>query len=609
MSKSPNYLKGDVPQSEQSEYVKYVALLRRSLGDLFTQLTATLQEQIVDFLKVEVDNAVAKGLQTLTITLPADVLKRLSEQPELPAFPTQFNLAKDDLEKLKPQQIVLPEHFVIDDASIAKITKEIAKIAPKETTKKVIDDLLLYFKKNPDAWFNVRLTNGEKFYSALAEAFVSASSGHVTSFMGPDGKPALAKLDAEGRIVLAGSATGGLTDAELRASPVPVTGSFTANLDTGTLAHDATVSGVNTTVSGIAVVLEYLRTLRFDVSLSTLSTKLQAIADNTDQLEGYVDQLEGYVDQIEGYIDGLEALSQNTLNTLTSISGRDFATETTLATRASQLTVSGIQQVLEGLRTVKFDVALSTRASEATLATIATQATASGIQQVLEGIRTNDLDVALSTRASETTASGIARVAEAIRQRFDVNLSTIATQATVSGIQQVLESIRTTKFDVNLSTRAAETTASGIAQVIEFLRTNRFTVNQNTLATQTTVSALQTVLQDLRTNGNNGLGVADFDVAIDFANSQTAATIYTPPTGRKWVITDLDISLAAAGTIRIFDNTDTIANRVTQLIGAANGGKVHAYKKNRKSAAADNVLKYTTLSGATGSLEVSGYLV
>lgn len=197
-----------------------------------------------------------------------------------------------------------------------------------------------------------------------------------------------------------------------------------------------------------------------------------------------------------------------------------------------------------------------------------------------------------------------------------MQLSTVATQVTVSAMQQVLESIRTTKFDVALSTRASETTvgnintaASGIQQILEFLRTNRFTVNQNTLATQTTVSSLQQVVQDFRTLGLTNFGVADFDVAIDFANGQTAATIYTPPTGRKWVITDLDISLAAAGTIRIFDNTDTIANRVTQLIGAANGGKVRAYRKARKSAAADNVLKYTTLSGATGSLEISGYLI
>lgn len=247
---------------------------------------------------------------------------------------------------------------------------------------------------------------------------------------------------------------------------------------------------------------------------------------------------------------------------------------------------------------------------------MATFVNVSGLQQVLEGIRTGKFDVVLSTRASELTASGIANVVEALRQRFDVQLSVLATQTTVSGLQQILENIRTQRFDVALSTRASETTlasvnttVSGIQQIVEFLRTNRFTVNQNTLATQATVSGLQQILQDFRTLGLTNFGVADFDVSIDFANNQTAAVAYTPPSGRKWVLTDLNISLAAAGTIRLFDNTDTIANRVTQLHGAATGGLAQGLRKARKSAAADNVLKYTTLSGATGSFTLGGYLL
>jgi len=94
---------------------------------------------------------------------------------------------------------------------------------------------------------------------------------------------------------------------------------------------------------------------------------------------------------------------------------------------------------------------------------------------------------------------------------------------------------------------------------------------------------------------------------VDFSASETAQAIWTPASGKKFVITDIIISCSAAGTITVFDNTDNAANRVVKGYFAANGGLTHPYSKVFVSATANNVLKYTTGSGIAGSLTVWGY--
>ena len=94
---------------------------------------------------------------------------------------------------------------------------------------------------------------------------------------------------------------------------------------------------------------------------------------------------------------------------------------------------------------------------------------------------------------------------------------------------------------------------------------------------------------------------------VDFAASATAQAIWTPASGKKFVITDIIISCSAAGTITVFDSTDSTANRVVKGYFSANGGIDHPYSKAFVSAAADNILKYTTGTGIAGSLTIWGY--
>lgn len=96
---------------------------------------------------------------------------------------------------------------------------------------------------------------------------------------------------------------------------------------------------------------------------------------------------------------------------------------------------------------------------------------------------------------------------------------------------------------------------------------------------------------------------------VDFTASQTGQTIWGPTTGTKFVITDIILSFSAAGAITVFDGTDSTTYRVIKINGAANGGMVCNYRKPYISAAADNILKYTTGAGAAGSMTVIGYEV
>lgn len=98
--------------------------------------------------------------------------------------------------------------------------------------------------------------------------------------------------------------------------------------------------------------------------------------------------------------------------------------------------------------------------------------------------------------------------------------------------------------------------------------------------------------------------------SVDIEASQTGTTIWDPTSGKKFVITDIHLSTSAAGLITIFDHTDDAANRVLKASSDGDGwGLEKAYKKPRISAAADNILKYTTGTVVAGYLTVQGYEV
>lgn len=91
------------------------------------------------------------------------------------------------------------------------------------------------------------------------------------------------------------------------------------------------------------------------------------------------------------------------------------------------------------------------------------------------------------------------------------------------------------------------------------------------------------------------------------SSAETAQAIWTPASGKKFVITSLTLVCSASAVITIYDGTNSAANWV--LKGTIPTG-VHRISFDGHpwlSAAANNVLRYTTASSFAGELQVHGY--
>jgi hypothetical protein len=99
----------------------------------------------------------------------------------------------------------------------------------------------------------------------------------------------------------------------------------------------------------------------------------------------------------------------------------------------------------------------------------------------------------------------------------------------------------------------------------------------------------------------------DKTIVAAYTASQTGGTVLTPTSGKKAIITDITISASGAGTIVLFDNTDSASTEITPVLTfAANGGYVYNGRPIT-SAAANNVIKYTSGSGSAGSVLLHYY--
>lgn len=97
---------------------------------------------------------------------------------------------------------------------------------------------------------------------------------------------------------------------------------------------------------------------------------------------------------------------------------------------------------------------------------------------------------------------------------------------------------------------------------------------------------------------------------VVYSASQTAQTLWDPAAGKKFCVTHITVSASGAGAVTIFDSTDSASTCLVELNLAANGGwDADFASMHWISATADNILKYTTGSGAAGTITVHGYEV
>ncbi len=90
--------------------------------------------------------------------------------------------------------------------------------------------------------------------------------------------------------------------------------------------------------------------------------------------------------------------------------------------------------------------------------------------------------------------------------------------------------------------------------------------------------------------------------------SQTAAAIWDPTTGKKFIITDMILVLSVGGALTLFDGTDAAANYVENGTYPVGRWSTH-FERPWPSATVDNILKYTSGTGITGNITIHGYEV
>lgn len=96
--------------------------------------------------------------------------------------------------------------------------------------------------------------------------------------------------------------------------------------------------------------------------------------------------------------------------------------------------------------------------------------------------------------------------------------------------------------------------------------------------------------------------------ANTFSESQTDIAIWTPASGKKFVVLGVIVTTQTGGVLKIYDGTNAAANMLFQGTPVA-GTFVVQFEKPWASSAANNVLKYSTGSGAAGDLVTFGYEV
>lgn len=107
-----------------------------------------------------------------------------------------------------------------------------------------------------------------------------------------------------------------------------------------------------------------------------------------------------------------------------------------------------------------------------------------------------------------------------------------------------------------------------------------------------------------------GSPVTTKPIKVAYTASQTAATVLIPTAGKKIVITDFVISAVGAGTVYLFDNADSSTTGIGPIFNfAAQGGATINFGKAFTSAAVNNVIKYTSGAGASGSIWIHYYEV
>ena len=273
------------------------------IGDL------SLKDSVAEFA-TSVAQAVVMSNETLDASLKDNFSQLLSAvKDNKPDDTSHIELSKKigkslaNIEKMIDDSKLSPE-INLTALSQEELRTELGALLARlpQDSQRIVT--VAYENATPDKYLNVRLTDGLSFYKA-----------------------------GIGAVVAGGGTSGGLTDAELRASAVTVTGSVAATVSgVSTEAKQDTIIGhVDGLETAVAATNTKLDTLHTDVD--GIETLIGTTNTTLSTIDGRVDGVETLLTAIDGHVDGIETAIASTNTKLDS----EIANSSAIAASASVL--------------------------------------------------------------------------------------------------------------------------------------------------------------------------------------------------------------------------------------------------------------------------------
>jgi hypothetical protein len=358
--------------------------------------------------------------------------------------------------------------------------------------------------------------------------------------------------------------SGPLTDTQLRATPVPISGTVTANAGTGT-------QNVSVQNASIAVTGTFFQATQ-PIS-GTVDTELPAAVPLSDSTANPT------APHIGSCIEGFNGTTWDRLRTDTALQG------------------NGANDTVVGVLAAGSGPGFSIRINPTNLATAANSVSAFNVDGA------NSVTIAIST-----TTTG-----------------TFIIEGTADNTNWVAPEVFDGSQDIWVSGQNIVPAAARVYQVLtqgyRQIRLRTVTTLGATVQHFVTLSTAQQFLGGIDTGPaphNFGYVVRNF--GTEYTTTQTGAAIWTPTTGRRFVVTDFTISTggATAGVVTLWQGAagDTTYNAGTDPVvfrgefapsASARPGVVKAFAVPWMSTTVDHVLRITTSAAITLYVQVNGY--
>lgn len=566
--------------------------MAKDKNDAIKGLAKSLEElsgigELAEEIK-ELKNVIVDSNEELIATF-VEGTKRILKKDGKDVSPSINNLAKSTTEGLEAVKKVVAEvergvkAIKLPSNTDFRATGAMLKLPIKELTRAIQEKEsdLPRSAKDP---ISVRLSDGENFYKALDQVIQQISGGGGSSYafdtqggsptkaatvqvsVGGKTRDAIVVVNPDGTEVGGSAAGGGLTDAELRATPVPVSGTV-AVTNAGLTALNGAISGTEVQVDVLTMPTVTVTATNLDVQSggADLATTTQAGAIQTA------------VETIDNAVHVDDAAY--TLGTHSGVMMMGFAgTQSVNANDAGAIAMEtdGAVHIHDGGNTITVD------------GTVAVSGTVPVSQSgTWDEVGINDSGNSITVDYA-TTGSGTAT--GALRVELPTNgTGVIATVGAVTAITNALPAGTNAigKLSANSGVDIGDVTLTANADV--------------------NIGSTKGLPSDIDINGSNANHAQKY-----YTNSGavTDGIVWSPAAGKRWHVLTLYINVSAAATVTLEDDLAGGDSAVWKGELAANSGVILTYDKEHPfSSTEDAADLIITTSAGNVYVQAVGYEV